>query len=163
MVFNGEIFWVVHHSANLPGTFRSKNYMRLPVENWLFWKTASFEKVALVKEYSCEKVDYSKSSILTVIGKYINKINFVCGATLSNNRYTRKNSYLHFCCMELVSSSLNYQLINRKWAVERNCGFEIVPLLKKYVLKSSYSEKVVLQKVGYAEYCFSEKVASSKK
>ena len=32
MVFNGKIFLVVHHSVNPPGTLRSKNSTRLPVE-----------------------------------------------------------------------------------------------------------------------------------
>ena len=32
------------------GVLKSKNSTKLPAENWLFWKTASFEKAALSKE-----------------------------------------------------------------------------------------------------------------
>ena len=32
------------------GVLKSKNSTKLPAENWLFWKTASFEKAALAKE-----------------------------------------------------------------------------------------------------------------
>ena len=36
---------------------------RLAVANQLFWKTASFEKVAVAKRYNCyKKVAYLKSS-----------------------------------------------------------------------------------------------------
>ena len=64
--------------------------------------------------------------------------------------------------MEQVLSSLNYQLIKRKRAVERKLSCETVPLLKKkcflkkYLLwgvRSYHSEKVL----SNAEYFFSGK------